>query len=86
MEWKFKKINENQENNIIDHVNKEIKTNNKQRKTTQLFNVITKQNNYKCSYNGCEKSFKEKGNLKIHTRTHVIKLRKKIYQLLMKTI
>lgn len=29
---------------------------------------------YICEFEGCEKIFKEKGNLKTHFRTHVIKL------------
>ena len=41
-----------------------------------FFNVIKNKNILKCPYDNCERTFKEKGNLKTHIRVHVKKILK----------
>ena len=64
MEYNADKLYENSEKS--NPVNTKKKKN-----INQLFHVITNFNKYKCFYSGCDKSFNEKGSLKVHMKTHV---------------
>ena len=63
---------------MIESENKIEKTNESfiKKKKYSIFTILksnSSSNIYKCFYEDCKRSFKEKGNLKTHIRTHVIK-------------